>query len=220
MFKTNDPLTNNHSVPKINSGQFFKSLANNMRSRLFNFQASHSTTAGNVFKEKNDELLKDLDVLNVQNWPDKYDIQYGDKNVKRLAIKFQVDETSTISCFREFKDTKKLSLIHSLRPLIVAINTIAISSSECERIFSTMYNTVTWKRNSLTPKDISSLLLIQCVGLPTNSFIPISYIKSWIRKGGLKGNKDAAENCCPKRLKLVEDKKDTSCDNLWSFLNK
>jgi len=31
------PLTNNRSVPKINSGQFFKSLANNMRSRLFTF---------------------------------------------------------------------------------------------------------------------------------------------------------------------------------------
>jgi len=103
MFK-NVPLTNNHSVPKISSGQFFKSLANNMRSRLFTFQASHSTTAGNVFKEKYDELLKDLDVLNVQNWPDKYDIQYGDKNVRRLAIQFQVDETSTIRGFREFKD--------------------------------------------------------------------------------------------------------------------
>lgn len=77
------PLTNNRSVPKINSGQFFKSLANNMRSRLFTFQASHSTS-GNIFKEKYDELLKDLDVLNVQNWPDKYDIQYGDKNVRRL----------------------------------------------------------------------------------------------------------------------------------------
>lgn len=66
MFK-DVPLTNNRSVPKINSGQFFKSLANNMRSRLFTFQASHSSTAGNIFKEKYDEVLKDLDVLNVQN---------------------------------------------------------------------------------------------------------------------------------------------------------
>jgi hypothetical protein len=188
------PLINNHSVPKINSGQFFKSLANNMCSRLLNFQASHSTTAGNVFKEKYDELLKDLNVLNVQNWPDKYDIQYGDKNVRRLAIKFQVDETSTIRDFCEFKDTKKLSLIHSLRPLIVAINTIAISSSECKKSFSTMNNTVTWKRNALMPNHISSLLLIQCVGPPTNNFIPISYVKSWI----LKGKRDAAENCSPK----------------------
>jgi len=59
-------LTNNSSVPKINSGQFFKSLANNMRSRLFTFQASHSSTADNIFKEIYDELLKDLDVLNEQ----------------------------------------------------------------------------------------------------------------------------------------------------------
>jgi len=142
MFK-DVPLTNNRSVPKINSGQFFKSLANNMRSRLFTFQASHSATSGNIFKEKYDELLKDLDVLNEQNWPDKHAIQYGDKNVRRLAKIFQVDETSTIRGFREFKDTQKLSLIHSLRPLIVAINTVAISSSECERSFSSMNNTVT-----------------------------------------------------------------------------
>lgn len=60
------PLTNNRSVRKINSGQFFKSLVNNMRSRLFTFQASHSATSGNIFKEKYDELLKDLDVLNKQ----------------------------------------------------------------------------------------------------------------------------------------------------------
>jgi len=131
MFK-DVPLTNNRNVSKINSRQFFKSLANNMRSRLFTFQASHSTTVGNIFKEKYDELLKDLDILNVQNWLDKYDIQYNDKNVRKLATKFQVDETSTIRGFREFKDTKNLSLINSLKPLIVAINTVAISSSECE----------------------------------------------------------------------------------------
>lgn len=50
-----------------------------------------------VYKEKYDELLKDLDVLKVQNWLDKYDIQYGDKSVRRLAIKLQVDETSMLT---------------------------------------------------------------------------------------------------------------------------
>ncbi|VVC40737.1 Hypothetical protein CINCED_3A017400 [Cinara cedri] len=113
-------------------------------------------------KKKNDDLLKDLDVLNVQNWPDKYDIQYGDKFVRRLATQFQVDEILIVRGFREFKDTTNLSLVYSLRPLIVAINTI-------NKSFSTMNIIATWKRNALTPKHLSSLLLIQCIGPLTNS---------------------------------------------------
>lgn len=99
-----------------------------------------------------------------------------------MATKFQVDEISTVRGFREYKDTKKFSLIDSLRPLIVEINTIAISSSEFERSYSTMNNTVIWKRNALTLNHIPSLLLIQCVGPPTKSFIPSSFVKSWIIK--------------------------------------
>jgi len=135
---------------------------------------------------------------------DKYDIQYGDKNVRRLATKFQVDETSTVRSFHEFKETNKLSLIHSLRPLIVAINTVAISSSECERSFRTMNNMVTWKRN------ISSLLFIQCVGPPTNNCIPSTYVKSWI----LSAKRDAEENCCPKRINLEDKKEHHTYDKL------
>lgn len=135
-------LTKNQSVPKINPEQFFRSLANNMRSRLFTFQASHSATAGNIFKDEYDELLKDLTVLDMQNWPDKYDIQFGDKSVRRLALKFQVDEKNSVRGYREFKDCKRLSIDNSLKPLLVTINTITISS-ECERSFSAMNNIVT-----------------------------------------------------------------------------
>jgi len=82
-----------------------------------------------------------------------------------------------------------------------------------------MNNTVTWKRNALTPNHISSLLLIQCVGPPTNNFIPSSYVKSWI----LNGKRDAEENCCPKRIKLEDKKEHTrehTYDKLWNYLNK
>lgn len=208
-------LTKNQSVPKINPEQFFRSLANNMRSRLFTFQASHSATAGNIFKDEYDELLKDLSVLDMQNWPDKYDIQFGDKSVRRLASKFQVDEKNSVRGYREFKDCKRLSIDNSLKPLLVAINTIAISSSECERSFSAMNNIVTWKRNALTPNRISSLLLINCVGPPTNSFTPTYYVKSWIEKG----KRSAEEMGCPKRIK-VEDEKVHPYHNLWNLLNK
>ncbi|VVC25444.1 Hypothetical protein CINCED_3A017873 [Cinara cedri] len=77
-----------------------------MRSRLFTFQASHSTIKSNIYKDKYDELLQVLDVLKIQNLPDKYDIQYGDKSVRRLAMKFEVDETSIVRSFCAFEDSK------------------------------------------------------------------------------------------------------------------
>lgn len=44
----------------------------------------------------------------MQNWPDKCDIQFGDKSVRRLAAKFQVDEKNSVRGYHEFKDCKSL----------------------------------------------------------------------------------------------------------------
>lgn len=44
-----------------------------------------------------------------------------------------MDEKSSVRGFRELKEKKDHSLISDLKPLITAVNTIAISSSECER---------------------------------------------------------------------------------------
>ncbi|KAL4126430.1 hypothetical protein QTP88_010652 [Uroleucon formosanum] len=92
-------------------------------------------------------------------------------------------KTSTIQSFREYKNTRVIPSISPLNPLLVAIKTIAISSSECERTFGAMNNTVTFKRNKLTTQHISSLLFIQCVGPQVIAFNPANYVKSWILNG-------------------------------------
>lgn len=134
MFK-NVKLATNKSIPKIISSQFFRSLANNLRSRLFTTQASHlSTVNDNQFKEKYIiQLLKDY--LDMKNWPDDCDVLYGNENIRRLTNQFQIDEVSFVRRFRVFIDTKNSSKILDLKPLLNAINTVAISSSECERVF-------------------------------------------------------------------------------------
>ncbi|XP_050066439.1 uncharacterized protein LOC126555582 isoform X3 [Aphis gossypii] len=139
--------------------------------------ASNTASSGNTFKNKYEDLLKDMEVLEPKSWLDNCDIQFGDKNIRRLTAIFQVDERSTIQGFREYKDTRVISSISPLNPLLVAIKTIAISSSECERTFSAMNNTVTFKRNKLTTQHISSLLFIQCVGPPVIAFNPANYVK-------------------------------------------
>jgi len=75
-----------------------------MHSRLFTFQASNTATSGNTFKNKYEDLLKDMEFLEPKSWPDNCDIQFGDKNVRRLTCIFQVNEVSTTQ--GEYKDTR------------------------------------------------------------------------------------------------------------------
>jgi type III secretory pathway component EscR len=74
--------------------------------------------------------------------------------------------------FREFKYLKYSSTVLDLRPLLTIIKTIAISSSECKRAFSSMNIIVSTKINALNPKSISSLMLINCVRSLVHIFVP------------------------------------------------
>lgn len=78
MFK-NVKLSNNKVIPKIIPSQFFRSLVNNLQSRLFTVQASHvGTCDNNLFKDQYNMLLADLDMLDPKTWPDKFDFQHGE----------------------------------------------------------------------------------------------------------------------------------------------
>lgn len=63
-----------------------------------------------------------------------------------------------------------------------------------------MNKIVTQKRNLLTSKLISSLL-IQYVGLHTDSFMPNYYTKSWIISG-----KKNSKITCPKKTNFEDEK--------------
>lgn len=69
------PLESNKTIAKINVSQFFTSLANNLSNRLFIKQASNVSVQDYQFKDQYSQLLKDLDVLDENNWPDICDIQ-------------------------------------------------------------------------------------------------------------------------------------------------
>lgn len=111
-------------------------------------------------------------------WPDDCDVLYGDENIRRLAKQFQVNEISSVRVFRMFINTKDSSKIVDIKPLLDAINTVVISPSECERVFSSMNNIITSKRNILSTTNMSSLLYIHCIGPPVNLFEPSCYVTS------------------------------------------
>jgi len=199
------------SVQKINSRQFFRSISNNLKSRLFTTQSSHvSNASSNLFKETYDQLLADLNVFDSNTWPDNFNIQYGDDSIRRLSQKFKVDEISAVRGFREFKDTRDEN-IEDLKNLTSAIKTIAISSSECERAFSSMNEIVSPKRNTLSSEHISSLIFINAVGPPVEKINTTKWIESWIKKG----KRLATEENCPKRRKIAEE---NSYESLWNLI--
>ncbi|XP_025199906.1 uncharacterized protein LOC112597896 [Melanaphis sacchari] len=101
-------------------------------------QASNvsSREVNNEYQVNFKNLIEDLEVLSPENWPDNMDIQYGDENIRRLSQVFQIDQVLSVRGFREFKENKKVNI--DIKPLMTVINSIAISSSKCERTFSSM----------------------------------------------------------------------------------
>ncbi|KAL4121433.1 hypothetical protein QTP88_013947 [Uroleucon formosanum] len=177
------------SVQKINSRQFFRSISNNLKSRLFTTQSSHVSNApSNLFKETYDQLLADLNVFDSNAWLDNVNIQG----------------------FREFKDTRDEN-IADLKMLTSAIKSIAIFSSECKRAFSSMNEIVSQKKNTLGSEHISSLMFINAVGPPVEKINTTKWIESWIKKG----KRLATEENCPKRIKIAEE---NSYESLWNLI--
>jgi len=207
-------LEHKYSVVKIEIGQFFRSLSDNLKQRLFTTQSSHVSILDKAdpYKDLFNNLLIDLTMLSPDNWPDNCDVQFGDINVSRLSKIFQIDQRASVRGFREYKVSYP-SVNTDIEPLMTAVKTLAISSAECERSFSSMNEIVSSKRSVLTSDHISSLAFINCTGPPINKFNPNIYIKTWI----LSGKRTADEQCCPKRKKKDEEESYTS---LWLCLDK
>lgn len=81
-------LTLNKSVPKINLGHFFTSIANNLRSKLFTTLATHVSKNKMEYKNQFKDFSKDLNILDPNNWLNTIDIQYGDDSDGILELSF------------------------------------------------------------------------------------------------------------------------------------
>jgi hypothetical protein len=139
-------------------------------------------------------LLEDLKIVFTKNLPPETNITHGDNSISNLCEIFHLSEKRKfINAFREFIDTNVRP--DELKLLIQIIDSIPVSTSECEWSLSAMNEVVSKKRNALLVQFASSLIFISCVGPPLTVFNPTPYVESWLRAG----KRTADETACKKR---------------------
>ena len=130
-------------------------------------------------------LLQCLSVLFPSVWPSEIPAEYGEEELKQACTKFKINYSRDIKDeYRDLKDAKDNSMVGlNLRRLTIAINTLPVSTAECERGFSQMNLICTPTRSKVSVKHMSSLMLISIAGPPLEEWCPMTYVKTWLAKG-------------------------------------
>ena len=101
-------------------------------------------------------------------------------------------------------------MIHKdLLSLLNRINTIPISTAECERGFSRMNIVCTPLRSRLTVKHLSSLMFVSLTGPPLRVWKPLPFVKAWLASN----KRGAMYTNCQKKTCVNDFKKEQL--SLW-----
>lgn len=129
--------------------------------------------------------------------------------MKSLCVRFHLKFTDYLESFRDFIDNRDITPA-PITKLQSILNTLPVSSADCERGFSTINAICTDLRNSLTVIHISNLMFISLVGPPVSEFCPKPYVKLWLR--GHHAANDA-------RTRVVKPFVDRRYGNVWGILS-
>ncbi|KAI4468043.1 e3 sumo-protein ligase [Holotrichia oblita] len=144
------------------------------------YEALKTSIATRLLDDKDVELAETLKVMDTKTWPTKVPVNFGENEMRKLASRFKLNERQLITGLREHLYSRALP--GSLNPLKQSINSIAISSSECERGFSQMNLIITPLRSSLNI-TVSGLLFLKINGPPLRLFDPEKYVNSRLVSG-------------------------------------
>ena len=129
-------------------------------------------------------FIDSINRLNPDLWPADINTNstFADDDIRQLCMRFRVPQEEAVQGFREFLDTGGHRLPDGLKSLCCAINTLVVSTADCERAFSCMNETLTATRNSLAVDTLSSLMFMSVCGPPMSAFKPEQYVTSWLCK--------------------------------------
>jgi hypothetical protein len=149
----------------INSSQFYQSLIDNMNRRLL--------------EPSDEQLFEKVACIVPSTWPPTLSSTYGEDHLRSLCSFFRLEFNAVRNEYRDFKDNQNL-IGGQLSQLRRFVDLIAVSTSECERGFSTMNDVCSSRRTRLLVTHISSLMFIKLVGPPIQLWKPEKYVNRWL----------------------------------------
>ena len=128
------------------------------------------------------ELLNDIDCLDPMKMPSAITSPWveGEERLASLCTRFQVPfDSELVNSYRDFIENPNCvpDKVTSLRAII---NTLPVSSADCERGFSVMNTICTERRAKLLVSNISDLLFISQVGPPLRKFNVKPCVGIWL----------------------------------------
>ena len=171
----------NGKEKEIHKGQFYQALADSISERL-------------LTKSEN-ELCSSVSVLDPSTWAEELSPEYGESKLQILCDKFSLLFGDVKSSYRDFKASGGKMKCNALQTLINRVNTIPVSTAECERGFTKMNIVCTPLRTRLTVLHLSSLMFISITGPPLALWEPLPYVKSWLASN----RRDATCTQCPSK---------------------
>ncbi|XP_029444218.1 E3 SUMO-protein ligase KIAA1586 homolog [Rhinatrema bivittatum] len=188
--------------------QFFQNLATSLTSRLMNSSAAHTPRLSDTNILESDSFLAACKILYPRFWPENVDILYGENEVLALCRRFHLPERQTVEAFKEYKDNGGKVIPPDMVTLLVTLETVAVSTAECERSFGSLKSILT--RSPLGIPRVSRLLFLNQNGPPLDCFQPQSYVRAWL----LQERRMAGQAACMD----WEEQDEGGMRILWSFL--
>ncbi|KAJ8879478.1 hypothetical protein PR048_020086 [Dryococelus australis] len=136
-------LIKNIKISAINPQQLLTSVTNNLKRRLFTTMSSNEakSMSGSVYtnskQEEYDTLLKELKVLERDQWPSEKPPRFGEIELERLCYTFKLTASKIKNGYHDYlEDNSRVSKQFNI--LFNCIKLIPCSSAECERGLSQM----------------------------------------------------------------------------------
>lgn len=149
----------------INSSQFYQALIDNMSKRLL--------------QTCDEEWFDNITCLDPSSWPSILPPTYGEDALRILSEFFQMNFGTLRNEYRDFKENSTC-VGEVLSKLIRSVNSVAVSTAECERGFGGMNDICTSTRTRLSTNHMSSLMFIKLVGPPVMFWNPQPYVDRWL----------------------------------------
>ena len=170
--------------PEINQAQFIRAVADNTKERLLATASNRAQPSVHATRKENYKtLVGQMDVLDPEK-TEHENSRFVEDEMKSLCNTLRLNKQQTHLAYIEFKARGGKSIPDQLNKLLVAVDTLSPSNSDCERGFSAMNNIITEITNVTTTSNAEKQqLFVGIVGLPCEKWNPEPYVRTLFGKG-------------------------------------